>query len=54
MSEIDHALTLVEIELATYRRTCRVMHLELALRALEEVRRLSRGHRRKPTALSVH
>lgn len=54
MSEIDHALTLVEIELAAYRRTCRGVHLQHAIRALEEVRRLSRGHRLKPTPLSVH
>ena len=54
MSEIDHVLTLVEAELAAYRRTCRAVHLEHAMQALNEVRRLSRGRADKPASLTIH
>ena len=37
-----------------YRRTCRAVHLEHAARALNEVRRLSRGRADKPASLTIH
>ena len=48
MSDVDIALTVLENELAEYKRTCRTVHLSQAARALDELRRLT-GSRRVTT-----